>query len=124
MSEALDAIRAEKCIASSNGHEQIRSMLTRVGMTERIGANIFSATEVEHGKPAPDVFLHAASRMGFAPDVCAVVEDSRFGVQAARAAGMRCFAYSGGITPSEWLAGPGTVVFGDMRKLPALLAAA
>lgn len=46
-----------------------------------------------------------------------MVEDSRYGVQAARAAGMRVFGYCGGLTPAEWLHGPGTVVFDDMREL-------
>lgn len=50
-----------------------------------------------------------------------VVEDSRYGVQAARAAGMRAFGYAGGLTPPEWLEGPGTVVFTDMRQLPDLI---
>ena len=51
----------------------------------------------------------------------AVVEDSRYGVEAARAAGMRAFGFAGGLTPAAWLEGPGTVVFSDMRELPALL---
>jgi beta-phosphoglucomutase-like phosphatase (HAD superfamily) len=55
---------------------------------------------------------------------CVVVEDSHYGVQAARAAGMRCFGYAGGLTSAYRLEGPGTVVFDDMRKLPALLDAA
>ncbi|WP_407839463.1 HAD family hydrolase [Streptomyces sp. DSM 116496] len=85
---------------------------------------IFSATEVEHGKPAPDLFLHAAQQMGIAPEACAVVEDSRYGLQAARAAGMRALAYAGGMTPAHRLEGPDTVIFDDMRKLPGLLGAA
>jgi beta-phosphoglucomutase-like phosphatase (HAD superfamily) len=51
-----------------------------------------------------------------------VVEDSRPGVQAARAAGMRAFGYAGGLTRTEQLEGPDTVVFHDMRKLPGLIA--
>jgi len=52
-----------------------------------------------------------------------VVEDSRYGVEAARAAGMAAFGYAGGVTPGHRLEGPGTVVFSDMRRLPDLLAA-
>jgi len=59
--------------------------------------------------------------MGIGPDDCAVVEDSRHGVEAARAAGMRAFAYAGGVTPAHRLEGPNTVVFDRMRELPALL---
>ena len=67
---------------------------------ERFDGRIFSAEEVEHGKPAPDLFLHAAATLGAEPARCAVVEDSRHGVEAARAAGMRAFAYAGGVTPA------------------------
>jgi len=95
--------------------------LDLTGLWDRFEGRIFSATEVAHGKPAPDLFLHAAERMGVDPAACAVVEDSRYGVEAARAAGMRAFAYGGGLTPPERLAGPGTVVFDDMRELPGLL---
>jgi beta-phosphoglucomutase-like phosphatase (HAD superfamily) len=59
--------------------------------------------------------------MGARPAECAVVEDSRYGVEAARAAGMRAFGYAGGLSPRAWLEGPGTVVFDDMRELPRLL---
>jgi len=65
--------------------------------------------------------VHAASTLGAEPARCAVVEDSRYGVEAARAAGMRSFGYAGGLTPADWLAGDGTVVFDDMRELPGLL---
>lgn len=70
------------------------------------------------GKPAPDLFLHAARSLGVEPGRCAVVEDSAYGVRAARAAGMRAFGHCGGLTPAARPAGPGTVVFGDMRELP------
>ncbi|MFD8086617.1 HAD family hydrolase, partial [Kitasatospora sp. NPDC059722] len=73
------------------------------------------------GTPAPDLFLHAARSMGVDPAACVVVEDSLPGVQAARAAGMRALGYAGGLTPAERLAGPDTVVFDDMRKLPELI---
>lgn len=79
---------------------------------------------MRNGKPAPDLFLHAARSMGVDPARCAVVEDSRCGVQAARVAGMRSFGYCGGLPPASRLEGPGTVVFDDMRELPKLLEAA
>ena len=77
---------------------------------------------LKHGKPAPDLFLHAADRMGARPADCVVVEDSPEGVQAARSAGMRVLAYAGGITPRSWLETPGAIVFSDMGLLPSLLA--
>ena len=94
--------------------------LSLTGLYERFEGRIFSATEVEHGKPAPDLFLHAAERMGVEPAACAVVEDSPFGVEAALAAGMTVFAYAGGVMPAERLQ-DADVVFDDMRMLPGLL---
>ncbi|MFD8318428.1 HAD family hydrolase [Kitasatospora purpeofusca] len=120
--EALDAIALPTCVASSGSHEKMAHTLGRTGLHHRFAGRIFSATEVARGKPAPDLFLHAARRMGVPPSACAVVEDSAPGVLAARAAGMRAFGYAGGLTPAARLAGPDTVVFEDMRELPALLA--
>ena len=119
--EALDALTLPTCVASSGSHEKMRHTLGRTGLYGRFEGRIFSATEVARGKPAPDLFLHAAQRMGVDPSACAVIEDSRPGVLAARAAGMRAFGYAGGLTLAEHLEGPGTTVFHDMRELPALL---
>ncbi|MFI1968387.1 haloacid dehalogenase [Streptomyces cinnamoneus] len=121
---ALDALaHLPACIASSGSHDKMRLTLGHTGLFSRFEGRIFSASEVGRGKPAPDLFLHAAERMGVAPDRCVVVEDSQYGVQAARAAGMRAFGYAGGLTPARWLEGPDTIVFDDMLRLPALLAA-
>ena len=124
VSEALDQIDIRTCVASSGSHEKMRYTLGLTGLYERFAGRIFSVSEIARGKPAPDIFLHAARQMGVAPARCAVVEDSRWGVEAARAAGMRAFGYAGGLTPAERLAGDGTVVFDDMRQLPRLLAKA
>ena len=67
------------------------------------------------------MILYAADRMGVDPAACAVVEDSRYGVEAARAAGMLVFGFAGGLTAAERLRGPRTIVFDDMRELPRLL---
>jgi HAD superfamily hydrolase (TIGR01509 family) len=122
IAQALEAIELPVCVASSSGPENLRLKLELTGLYERFAGHVFSASEVANGKPAPDLFLHAASRMRVAPAACVVVEDSRYGVQAARAAGMDAFAYAGGLTSPEDLEGPRTVVFDDMRKLPELLA--
>ncbi|MDX6310617.1 MAG: hypothetical protein QOF44_81 [Streptomyces sp.] len=125
--EALAAVAAlglPTCVASSGGHAKMRHTLGRTGLYDTFAGRIFSAQddpEVTVGKPAPDLFLHAARTMGTDPAACVVVEDSRPGILAARAAGMRSFGYAGGITPAAWLEGPDTVVFDDMRKLPGLL---
>src|SRR5690606_18120601 len=91
------------------------------GLWERFEGRITSASEVSAGKPAPDLFLLAAERHGTPPDRCIVVEDSRSGVEAARAAGMASLGYAGGLTPREWLEGPGTTVFEAMADLPGLV---
>jgi HAD superfamily hydrolase (TIGR01509 family) len=119
--DALDRITTPTCVASSSTHERLRFTLGLTGLLPRFEGRIFSATDVRNGKPDPDLFLHAAATLGADPSRCAVVEDSTYGVEAARAAGMQAFAYAGGLTPAERLAGSATTVFQDMRELPVLL---
>jgi HAD superfamily hydrolase (TIGR01509 family) len=119
--DALNRIALPSCVASSGTHEYLRYTLGLTGLYERFAGRIFSADDVARGKPAPDLFLHAAEQMGVAPAACVVVEDSRPGVEAARAAGMRVLAFAGGLTPVALLDGPNTILFEDMRELPALL---
>lgn len=124
VSAAVDAIQTSgvaTCVASSGDRAKIRRNLAKTGLLERFDGRIFSGDDVEHGKPAPDLFLHAAAAMGAAPARCAVIEDSRHGVAAARAAGMLAFAFGGGVTPAAALEGAATIVFGAMIDLPALL---
>jgi HAD superfamily hydrolase (TIGR01509 family) len=120
--ERITAAGTATCVASSGTPAKLRYTLGRTGLDRFFDGRVFSGTEVADGKPAPDLFLHAAARLGVDPAACAVVEDSAVGVQAARAAGMRALAYTGGLTPAERLAGPGTVLFADMRELPELVA--
>ena len=91
-----------------------------MGLYERFAGRIFSASDVTNGKPAPDLFLHAARSLGAEPTETVVVEDSPFGVEAARSAGMRVLGFAGGLTEADRLA-DATIVFTDMRKLPELL---
>ena len=119
--EALDQIETLTCVASSSGHEHLRLVLGRTGLYPRFEGRIFSATEVENGKPAPDLFLHAAATLGVAPSACAVIEDSLPGILAAQAAGMDAYAYLGGVTPSDRLLLPGVIAVAHMRDLPSLL---
>jgi HAD superfamily hydrolase (TIGR01509 family) len=118
---ALDQITARTCVASSSEPDRLDYKLKLTGLYDRFAGRIFSAVEVPNGKPAPDLFLHAARQMGVSPAACVVVEDSQYGVQAARAAGMQSFGYTGSVTPARMLEGPGTTVFDDMRELPRLL---
>jgi HAD superfamily hydrolase (TIGR01509 family) len=119
--EALAQITAPVCVASSSQPASLRRKLELTGLYSRFAGRMFSASEVAHGKPAPDLFLYAAEKMGVDPSNCVVVEDSRYGVEAGRAAGMDVLAYAGGVTAADVLEGPRTTVFDDMRRLPALL---
>ncbi|KOX29495.1 hydrolase [Streptomyces sp. NRRL F-4707] len=108
------------CVASSGSHERIRVGHRRTGLDRWFDdGRIFSSQDVGRGKPAPDLFLHAAARMGVAPERCAVVEDSPLGVQAAVAAGMDVYGFTA-MTPAERLA-EATRLFADMGELADLL---
>ena len=96
VAEVLDALSLPICVASSSTLEQIRGKLQLTGLLQRFGENLFSATMVARGKPAPDLFLHAAQQLAVAPDCCLVIEDSPAGIEAARAAGMTVIGFSGG----------------------------
>lgn len=118
---ALDRITLPSCVASSGPHHKMAVTLRTTGLWERFEGRIFSAREVAAGKPAPDLFLHAAERMGFDPATTAVVEDSLPGVQAAIAAGMRVLAFTRHSSTAEMRAAGGEP-FADMAELPGLLA--
>jgi HAD superfamily hydrolase (TIGR01509 family) len=117
----LEAVRSPTCVASSGTHGRMRRTLGLTGLYDRFDGRIFSATEVAHGKPAPDLFLHAAHRMGFEPQRCTVIEDSVYGVQAAVSAGMQVYGYAGGLTAAPLLRDAGATVVHRMDELVALL---
>jgi HAD superfamily hydrolase (TIGR01509 family) len=119
--DALEAAAVPTCVASSGTHERMRLTLGLTGLWDRFEGRIFSASEVVHGKPAPDLFLHAASQMGVEPARCAVVEDSVYGVQAAVAAGMTVHGFAGGLTAEADLAAAGALTFQQMTDLVELL---
>ena len=121
--EALDQIAVPTCVASSGSHEKMQFTLGITGLVDRFRDRIFSTDEVARGKPAPDIFLHAARQLGVSPTRCAVVEDSISGVTAGLAADMAVFAFAGGVTTSSQLSIGDAVVFSDMRDLPALIVA-
>ena len=115
--DALDAISAATCVASSSEPDELAYKLELTGLYERFAGRIFSAVEVRNGKPAPDLFLHAAARMGVDPADCVVVEDSVYGVRAGVAAGMTVHGYAGGLTAEPELAAAGARTFGRMAEL-------
>jgi HAD superfamily hydrolase (TIGR01509 family) len=119
--DALARLQRPICVASSSTPESLHRKLTLTGLYERFEGHIFSAVEVPNGKPAPDLFLYAAHQMGAEPDRCVVVEDSVYGVLAARAAGMHVYAYASGLVNPETLRGPETTLFTDMSQLVQLV---
>ncbi len=119
---ALDEIAIPTCVASSASHEKLAFTLGITGLLDHFAGRIFSVDQVEHGKPAPDVFLHAARQSAVSPRRCAVVEDSVSGVTAGLAAHMAVFAFAGGVTEASRLSLGDAVVFEAMSDLPALLA--
>ena len=129
MPGAHDALRATAAlglpyrIASNSSHEEMAVKFQRVAMVELVEGRMHSARDVARGKPAPDVFLHAAAAAGVPPAACVVVEDSVPGAQAARAAGMACI----GLAPhgdDPALRAAGAVLIRSFTELPALLRAA
>jgi HAD superfamily hydrolase (TIGR01509 family) len=119
--DVLEALPVPFCVASNGSHEKMTRSLAVAGLLTLFAGRMFSADDVGVPKPDPTLYLHAAARMGAAADVCAVVDDSVFGIEAARSAGMRSFGYAGSVTPAARLAGPGTIAFSDMAELPRLL---
>ncbi|MFB8354389.1 HAD family hydrolase [Streptomyces niveus] len=121
--EVLEKLAADGrpyCVASSGSHERIRVGHRKTGLDRWFEPGIvFSAQDVGRGKPAPDLFLHAAERMGVPPARCVVVEDSPLGVAAARAAGMDVYAFTA-MTPTGKLP-HATAYFASMAELPELL---
>jgi HAD superfamily hydrolase (TIGR01509 family) len=94
--QVLRGLRLASCVASSSDPERIRLSLSVTGLLNYFGDHVFSASQVKAGKPAPDLFLHAAGRMNVPPGECLVVEDSVPGVTAARRAGMISLGFYGG----------------------------
>ncbi len=124
--EALSKIEVPMCIASGSEPDRLKLTLEITSLYECFEGRIYSATEVENGKPAPDLFLYAAQKMAVLPQNCLVIEDSVNGVRAAHAAGMTVFGFCGASHVSEkWIDALKRVgvdaLFDDMRELPDLV---
>jgi len=117
----LDSLHVPYCVASSGSHAKMATTLGATGLLPRFGDRIFSSTQVARGKPAPDIFLYAASYCGVEPWACAVIEDSVAGVAAGVAAGMTVFGYCAFTAESRLRAAGAHHTFDEMAKLPALL---
>jgi len=130
VAELLTELRARRvayCVASSGTLTKVKRSLQLTGLLEfftesEVVGRLFSAEVVLMGKPAPDLFLHAAQVMGYAPSSCVVIEDSRAGVSAAVAAGMRAFGYAPGAPEyRRELELMGATVVESMGEMSALL---
>ncbi len=124
---ALKGLLHKKCVASSGPPEKIRNNLTTTSLLDHFAPHLYSGYDVERPKPAPDLFLHAAQKLDIQPADCLVIEDSKFGIMAARAAGMTVFGYVGASHCDdlyiEHLARQEPdLIFSDMETLPDLIA--
>ena len=120
--DALDRAGTPYAVASSGSHDKMRMTLGLTGLLPRLAGRITSATEVTHGKPAPDVFLLAAERLRVPPDECVVIEDSLLGIEAALAANMRVIGFAAMIDPIDMRAAGATWVAQSMQDARTLLA--
>jgi HAD superfamily hydrolase (TIGR01509 family) len=125
---ALTWLRGPKCVASSSPLDRVRVSLDATGLLRFFEPHLFSASDVGRGKPAPDLFLYVAARMGVSPSDCIVVEDSPAGIAAATAAGMTSIGFVGGSHAGPNLdallsnAGASAVI-ADMRALKGTVVA-
>ena len=119
--DALNQISLPKCVGSNGPKFKIESNLDITGLRSFFKDNLFSAYDIKSWKPKPDLYLLAAKTMGFAPEDCAVVEDSTHGVTAAVAAGMDVFGYAISSKKRAELSEKGAIDFNNMRNLPQLL---
>jgi HAD superfamily hydrolase (TIGR01509 family) len=119
----LARLQTPCCVASNGSQAKMNLTLARTGLRPRFEGRMYSADEVAHPKPAPDLFLHAARCQRAEPARCIVVEDSPTGIAAARAAGMRAYGYTAMTPASRLLAAGSHAVFSEMSELPDLLAA-
>ena len=93
----LDRLGAwPKCVASSSLPEKLQMKLASTGLARHFQPHLFSTALVARGKPAPDIYLHAAAAVGHPPQSCIVIEDAPAGVQGARQAGMKVVGFVGG----------------------------
>ena len=124
--DAILALPYRRCVASSSSPDRLRLSLEVTGLAPLFGDHVFSAADVARGKPAPDLYLHAAGAMGEAPSSCVVVEDTVRGVAAGHAAGMTVIGFAGAAHATPGLVDDLTragaqIVIAAMRELPAVV---
>ena len=116
----LDSMACPYCVASNGNHAKVNFTLTLTGLMPRFKGRIFTADDVLHPKPAPDLFLHAAKMMGAAPEKTTVVEDTPTGIMAAKGAGMKAIGFAA-MTPVQRLLAAGAdmtaTTMNEIRRL-------
>ena len=95
LKQMLSQLKVPYCVATSSSPQRVSHALKVTGLMPFFEGRIFTCSEVENGKPAPDIFLHAAAKMGFTAKNSLVLEDSDAGIKAATAANMRVLQYAG-----------------------------
>ena len=118
--EVLDYISVPICVASNGEPRHVNGSLTLTGLIDYFGDKIYTASDVGIPKPAPDLFLYAAKKMGFKPEECVVIEDSITGVTAAVRAKIQVYGLVK-LCSAEELEGAGAIPFKSMDELPTLL---
>jgi len=116
----LESLQIPFCTASSGPQEKIRLNLTTTGLRHFFNENIFSCYDIGKWKPDPDIFLHAAEAMGFAPEDCLVIEDTILGVRAAKSGGFDVFGFAERNENDDFTK-EATAIFYEMDELLALL---
>ena len=117
---ALESLSVPYCVASSGSHEKMKTTLGRTDLMKYFRGRLFSTSDVERGKPFPDVYLHAANAMGVSdPRKCLVVEDSPLGVKGAVSAGMTVFGYAALMSERKLISAGAHHVFQEMARLPS-----
>jgi len=119
--QALNEISTLYCVASSGSYEKMQLTLGKTNLQRFFGDNIFSTSDVDRGKPFPDIYLHAAQAMGVhEPGRCLVIEDSPVGVTGAVAAGMKVFGFADLMPADKLIAAGAHHIFNQMNQLPGL----
>ncbi len=116
----LQQIQIPKCVGSNGPAYKIKFNLDKTGLRSFFGDKLYSAYDIQHWKPEPHLYLHAAKEMGVAPVDCVVVEDSLHGVEAGIAAGMKVFGFTG-TKKANVLKAAGAIPFDHMNQLASLI---
>ncbi len=118
--DLIEGLSCEYCVASSGPHEKINLNLSLTGLYDKFEGRIFSSYDINSWKPEPGIFLYAAKKMGFAPEDCAVIEDSISGVAAAVKGGFDVYGYANTYNESR-LQQEGAHIFHTMKSLSDIL---